>query len=137
MHNIPCNPLEIAESLANYWSPKVISEVDDSYVKVAKLKDNFVWHAHQDEDELFLILKGALTIEYQDKKIHLQQGDMHVVPKGALHNPIAEDECLVMLIEKKNTLHTGNTQHCSSRSVEEQLAGYSHLNSSHSNQENV
>ena len=121
MSNVFTNPLKIAESLSEYWSPKVISVIDSSYVKVAKLKGSFVWHEHQEEDELFLILKGSLVIEYENKKVQLQAGDLHVVPKGIKHNPVAEEECLVMLIEKKSTLHTGDLKAPCSRSIDEQL----------------
>ena len=121
MTNALTNPLKIAELLSEYWSPKVISEVDNSYVKVAKLKGSFVWHEHQDEDELFFVLKGSLVIEYENKKVQLQAGDLHVVPKGIKHNPVAEEECLVMLIEKKSTLHTGDLKAPGSRSIDEQL----------------
>ncbi len=116
-----CSPLQLAESLTEYWSPKIVSSLDDSYVKVAKLKGNFVWHKHDQEDELFYILKGSLVMEYENKKINLRSGDLHIVPKGVMHNPYAEDECLVMLIEKKETLHTGDTKHQGSKSIEEQL----------------
>lgn len=115
------SPIEIAQSLTDYWSPKVISELNDSYVKVAKLKGEFVWHSHTDEDELFMILKGELDIHFRDNLIHLKTGDVYVVPKGVEHNPIAENECLVMLIENKSTLHTGETIHENSKSIEEQL----------------
>jgi mannose-6-phosphate isomerase-like protein (cupin superfamily) len=116
-----CNPLHIAENLSQYWFPKVIAEVDDNYVKVAKLKGSFVWHNHQEQDELFLILKGTLVIEYENTKVELNAGDLHVVPRGAMHNPIAEEECLVMLIEHKETAHTGDTEASASRSIQEQL----------------
>lgn len=115
------SPLSLAESLSEYWSPKVISSLDDSYIKVAKLKGKFVWHKHDNEDELFYILKGDLVIEYEDHKVNLSAGDLHIVPKGVMHNPIAENECLVMLIEKKETLHTGGIQSDATKSIEEQL----------------
>ncbi len=114
------SPLEIARSLNEYWSPKVISEVNDSYVKVAKLLGHFVWHDHQDEDEMFLILQGTLIIELRDKQVTLNTGDIYVIPKGIEHNPIAEEECLIMLFEKKSTLHTGNIQHKKTKSIEQQ-----------------
>jgi len=75
------NPFQVAESLSEYWFPSVISQVDNHYVKVAKLKGSFVWHKHEQQDELFLILKGSLLMEYEDKTIELQAGDLHVVPK--------------------------------------------------------
>ncbi len=118
------NPLKLAESLSEYWSPKVIAQVDDAYVKVAKLRGSFVWHEHKDEDELFYILKGSLIMEYENKRVKLQTGELHVVPKGVKHNPIADDECLVMLIENKTTLHTGETNQSDSCSIEEQLSDF-------------
>jgi mannose-6-phosphate isomerase-like protein (cupin superfamily) len=116
-----CNPLRVAENLSQTWFPKVIAQLDDNYVKVAKLKGSFVWHNHQDQDELFLILKGTLVIEYENTRVELKAGDLHVVPRGAMHNPIAEEECLVMLIEHKETAHTGDTEASASRSIQEQL----------------
>ena len=118
------NPLKLAESLSQYWFPKVISEVDNHYVKVAKLKGNFVWHNHQDQDELFYILKGVLLIEYEDQSVELNAGDLHVVPKGVMHNPVAKYECLVLLIERKDTAHTGETETSASRSIADQLAAF-------------
>jgi mannose-6-phosphate isomerase-like protein (cupin superfamily) len=118
------NPLMLAGKLSQYWFPKVISEVDDHYIKVAKLKGSFVWHKHQDQDELFLILKGMLVIEYENKSVELKAGDLHVVPKGVLHNPVAKEECLVLLIEHKATAHTGETETPASRSIEDQLGSF-------------
>ena len=118
------SPLQIAGKLNQLWSPRVIAELDDSYVKVAKLHGTFTWHCHEQEDELFLILKGQLRMEYENHVVDLDEGDLHVVPKGVMHNPIAADECLVMLIERKSTLHTGILETEGSRAVEEQLEGY-------------
>jgi mannose-6-phosphate isomerase-like protein (cupin superfamily) len=102
----------------------VIAELDDSYVKVAKLKGTLAWHSHDDEDELFLVLKGHLRIEFKSGHIDLQEGEMHVVPKGVEHNPVAEEECLVMLIERKSTLHTGEVKTGKTRDISEQLAEF-------------
>jgi mannose-6-phosphate isomerase-like protein (cupin superfamily) len=115
------SPLKIAESLTEYWSPRIISEVDDACIKVAKVKGQLAWHSHTHEDELFLVLKGHFKIEMQDKTIALNAGEIFVVPKGVLHNPIAEEECLIMLIEKKTTLHTGDVATEKTRSIAEQL----------------
>jgi mannose-6-phosphate isomerase-like protein (cupin superfamily) len=115
------SPLEIAESLTDYWSPRIISEVDDTYIKVAKVKGVLAWHSHANEDELFLVLKGHFKIEMQDKTVELNAGEMFVVPKGVLHNPIANEECLIMLIEKKTTQHTGDVTTEKTRSIAEQL----------------
>jgi len=114
-------PLSIAESLSEYWSPRVIAEVDDNYIKVAKLKGSFVWHSHENEDELFMVLSGQLELELKEQTIHLSTGDIFVVPAGAEHNPVAKEECLVMLIEKRTTKHTGNVVHQKSKSIENQL----------------
>lgn len=120
----PIQPLALAERLSQLWSPAVIGEVDDNYLKVAKIQGTFGWHAHTDEDELFLVLKGRLRIELEGDAVELGPGDIHVVPKGVRHCPVADEECLVMLIEKKTTLHTGDTVTEKTRSIEEQLAGY-------------
>ena len=122
-------PLQVAESLSEYWFPSVISQVDNHYVKVAKLKGSFVWHKHEQQDELFLILKGSLAMEYEDKTIELQTGDLHVVPKDTMHNPVAHEECLVMLIEDKGTAHTGDSENSVGRSIDEQLGSFVNENS--------
>ena len=111
-----------ASTLSDYWAPRVVGRVNDQYVKVAKLKGEFTWHSHDDEDELFLVLRGTLVIQYRDRdEIRLEAGDMHVVPKGVMHNPIAGDDCWITLIETVTTLHTGNVVDPKTRSVEEQL----------------
>ena len=93
---------------AEHWSPKIVGEFNDSYVKLAKLKGEFVWHHHNDEDELFFIVKGKLLIKFRDKDILLDEGEFIVIPKGVEHLPVAEQEVHVMLIEPKTTLNTGN-----------------------------
>jgi mannose-6-phosphate isomerase-like protein (cupin superfamily) len=115
------SPTQIAASLDELWSPRVVAELDDSYVKVAKVHGVFGWHAHADEDELFFILQGRLRIEMEDGAVDLAQGQLFVVPKGVRHNPVAEDECLLMLIERKSTLHTGNEVTERTRSIADQL----------------
>ena len=118
------NPLESAKSLKDLWFPKVIAELDDYFVKVARLEGVFTWHKHDLQDELFLILEGQLRIEYEDRKVELKAGDLHVVPKGVLHNPVADEPCFVMLIEHKTTGHTGDSEVNATRSIEEQLASF-------------
>ncbi|HEY6894540.1 MAG TPA: cupin domain-containing protein [Rhodanobacteraceae bacterium] len=117
------SPASVAASLTELWSPRVIAEVDDSYIKVAKVQGTFGWHAHadEDEDELFLILKGRLRIEMEQGPVELGAGDIFVVPKGTRHNPVAEEECHLMLIERKSTLHTGDTVTEKTRSLADQL----------------
>lgn len=115
------SPKQIAASLTELWSPRVIAEVDDAYVKVAKVQGTLGWHAHADEDELFLVLKGVLRIEMEQGAVELAEGELYVVPKGVRHNPVAQDECHVMLIERKSTLHTGDVVNERTRSLAEQL----------------
>ena len=115
------SPLEAARSLTEYWSPKVIAELDDHYIKIAKLKGKLCWHAHDGEDELFYVLSGQLKIEMRDRTVELGPGELFVVPNGVEHNPIADEGCLVMLVERKSTQHTGEQVIEATRSIEEQL----------------
>lgn len=115
------SPKVIAAALPDHWSPRVIGEVDDAYVKVARGLGTFGWHRHPDEDELFLVLKGRLRIELEDRVVALEEGQLCVVPRGMMHNPIADEECHLLLFERKTTLHTGDTVNERTRSIEEQL----------------
>ena len=115
------SPKQIAASLTELWSPRVVGEVDDSYIKVAKVHGSLAWHSHEIEDEMFLVLKGRLRIELDDRTVELGEGEMFIVPKGVRHNPVAEDECQLMLIERKTTLHTGTAVTEKTRSLAEQL----------------
>jgi mannose-6-phosphate isomerase-like protein (cupin superfamily) len=93
-----------------YWSPKILGEVNESYVKVAKLKGEFLWHIHENEDEMFYVLKGLLIIRFRDKDVILSEGEFLIIPKGIEHMPVAEKEVHVMLIEAKTTLNTGDVR---------------------------
>ncbi len=93
-----------------YWSPKIVGALNDSYVKVVKLKGEFVWHHHQSEDELFLVVKGKLLIKMRDQDISLQEGEFAIIPRGVEHMPVARDEVHVVLIEPKTTVNTGNIE---------------------------
>lgn len=115
------SPSRIAASLSELWSPRVIAEVDDAYVKVARIHGELAWHAHEQEDELFMVLRGRLRIDMEDGAVELSEGEMFVVPKGVRHQPIAEEECHVLLVERKSTLHTGDVLTEQTRSIEEQL----------------
>ena len=115
------SPLGIAESLSEYWSPRVIAEVDDVYVKVAKVKGEFVWHQHDNEDEFFFVLKGSLEIQLQGTSLFLTCGESTVIPKGVQHCPRAENECLLMLIERRSTQHTGGVDSSLTKTIEQQL----------------
>jgi mannose-6-phosphate isomerase-like protein (cupin superfamily) len=113
--------LAAAEALTDYWSPKIVAQVNNQFVKVAKLRGEFVWHSHEHEDELFFVLRGNLKIQYgQERSVELKAGSMHVVPRGILHNPVAEEECLIALIETVTTKHTGEVNTPLTRSIEEQ-----------------
>jgi len=92
----------------DYWNPKIVGELNDSYVKLAKLKGEFVWHQHENEDEMFLVVKGQLLIKFRDKDVWLKEGEFLVVPKGVEHMPVAEEEVHVILLEPKTTLNTGD-----------------------------
>jgi mannose-6-phosphate isomerase-like protein (cupin superfamily) len=92
----------------DHWSPKVVGELNDSYVKLVKLQGEFVWHHHEAEDELFFVVEGQLTIRLRDGDLRLDPGEFVIIPKGVEHQPVAEREVRVMLIEPKTTLNTGN-----------------------------
>ncbi|HTG17194.1 MAG TPA: cupin domain-containing protein [Blastocatellia bacterium] len=93
---------------SDYWSPKIVGELNDSYIKLVKLKGEFVWHHHETEDELFLVVEGKLLIKLRDRDIELEEGEFVVIPRGVEHLPIAEQEAHVLLLEPKTTLNTGN-----------------------------
>ena len=92
----------------DHWSPRIVAELNDSYVKLAKLDGEFVWHHHDNEDELFLIVKGRLTIKLRDGEIRLGPGELAVIPKGVEHQPVADEEVHLLLLEPKTTRNTGN-----------------------------
>jgi len=93
-----------------YWVPYIVGELNDSYVKVDKLKGEFVWHKHEAEDELFLVTKGKLLIKLREKDVWLEEGEFIIIPKGVEHKPVANEEVHVLLIEPKSTLNTGNVK---------------------------
>ena len=87
-----------------HWRPKIIGEVNDAYVKIAKLMGEFLWHHHEEEDEMFYVLKGHLIIKFRDKDVHLDAGEFIIIPKGVEHMPIAPEEVHVMLIDRKSVV---------------------------------
>jgi len=101
-----------------FWSPRIAGELNDSYVKLAKLRGEFIWHHHDDEDELFLVVKGRLLIKLRDRDIWLEEGEFVIIPKGVEHKPVAEEEVHVVLIEPKSTVNTGDVE--SERTVSNQ-----------------
>src|SRR5437763_16289247 len=91
-----------------HWSPKIAGEVNDSYVKLVKFQGAFVRHKHKDEDEMFLVVKGRITIRLRDGDVRLDEGEFVIIPRGVEHMPVAEEEAHVLLLESKTTLNTGN-----------------------------
>lgn len=104
-----------------HWSPKIVGELNGQQVKIAKVEGEFVWHQHENEDELFLVVKGKLRIEFRDKVEELNEGELLVVPKGVEHKPVAEEECWIMMFEPASTLNTGNVQNEKTKSVLEKI----------------
>ena len=102
------NVQEKLSTFHEHWSPKIVGEVNESYIKVVKLKGEFLWHTHEHEDEMFYVLKGQLTIRFRDEDIHLDEGEFLIIPKGVEHMPVAKEEAHVMLVEAKTTLNTGD-----------------------------
>jgi len=106
------NKINIKEKFlkfSEHWSPKVIAELNDYQFKLAKIKGEFIWHKHDETDEVFIVIEGKMTIEFRDKKVELMEGDMYVVPKGVDHRPYSKNECKIMLVEPKGVVNTGNS----------------------------
>lgn len=118
--NKKINLKEKFSKLDAYWSPRIVGEVDEVYAKIAKLKGSFTWHKHDHEDEMFFVVSGRLKIEMKTETVELAAGEMFVVPKGVMHNPSADEECHVLVIERKVTLHTGDRVLENTKSIEEQ-----------------
>ncbi len=104
------NLVEKLASFEEYWKPTIVAEVNDAYVKLVKVKGEFVWHRHETEDELFLVVKGRMHLQTREGDISLEAGDMAIVPRGTDHRPVAAEEAHVLLIEPKSTLNTGNVR---------------------------
>ena len=96
---------------SEYWSPKVLAEMNDYQFKIAKIKGEFIWHNHTETDEVFIVIEGSMKILLRGKTIQLSKGDLYVVPKGIDHKPVAEKECKLMLVELKGTKNTGSETH--------------------------
>ena len=104
------NLSEKFNKFSDFWAPRVIAEMNDYQFKLVKVEGEFVWHAHDDTDETFIVLDGELIIEFRDKTITLKKGEMIVVPKGVEHKPSAQQECQIMIIEPKGVINTGDTR---------------------------
>jgi mannose-6-phosphate isomerase-like protein (cupin superfamily) len=110
------------ERVTGHWSPKVIAQVNDQYLKVAKLLGEIPWHHHAAEDELFWVLRGRLRLEFRDHVVELEPGECCVVPRGVEHHPVCAEECWIVLVETVTTRHTGNLTTPQTRSIDEQLS---------------
>jgi len=105
--------VNLAQKLASFteqWQPRIVGELNGQHVKVAKLQGEFVWHHHENEDELFLVVKGSMTIQLRDREIQLGEGEFFIVPRGVEHRPVAEEEAHIVLFEPAGTLNTGNVR---------------------------
>lgn len=108
-------------AITEHWAPKIVGELNGQQVKLAKLKGAFVWHHHEEEDELFYVVRGTLTMAFQDHTVTIREGEFLIVPKGVEHKPIAEEEVHVMLFEPASTVNTGNVSHGLTRNGDERI----------------
>lgn len=109
MENSVINLKEKFTKFSAHWSPRVIAEMNDYQFKLAKFEGEFVWHDHEDTDEVFLVIEGEMSIEFEDQIVDLKAGEMFVVPKGVKHKPVAKNECHVLLVEPRGVVNTGET----------------------------
>lgn len=104
----PINLEEKLDKFSEHWSPKIIAQMNDYHFKLGKFQGHFVWHSHPDTDEVFIVLDGAMRIDFHDGSVDLKEGEMFVVQKGVEHKPFAEKECKIMLVEPAGTINTGD-----------------------------
>ncbi len=102
------NIAEKFDLIHEYWKPHVVAEVNDHQVKLVKVRGEFVWHHHEKEDEMFLVVKGRFCMEFRDRRVWVEEGDFIVVPRGVEHRPVAEEEAHILLFEPSSTVNTGN-----------------------------
>ena len=105
---VKINLKEKLSKFSEHWSPRIIAEMNDYQFKLVKIKGDFVWHNHDDTDEVFIVLEGEMKIEFKDETVKLKEGEMFVVPKGVEHKPYSENECKIMLVEPKGVVNTGD-----------------------------
>lgn len=120
------NKLNLAEAFARFsdhWSPKIVGDVNGFQVKLVKLRGEFTWHHHEREDELFLVVKGRLRMQFRERTVVVEAGELIVVPHGVEHCPAADEECHVLLLEPRSTLNTGNVRNERTVAELERLAG--------------
>jgi len=119
-----CKAINISEKLSlfsDHWSPKVIARMNDYHLKLVKFQGDFVWHAHKETDEVFLVLEGEMTIHFRDKDVAVKKGELFVIPKGTEHKTSAKVECHAMLIEPEGTVNTGEIQDAKTAPVDSWL----------------
>jgi len=113
VNSMASEKINLKEKLAkfsDYWSPRVIAEMNDYQFKLVKIKGDFVWHNHEDTDEFFLVIEGEMKIEFKEETVVLKEGEMFVVPKGVQHKPYAEEECKIMIVEPRGVTNTGDAE---------------------------
>jgi mannose-6-phosphate isomerase-like protein (cupin superfamily) len=115
------NVAQKLKAIEDYWNPRVVGELNGQLVKLVKLKGAFVWHHHENEDEMFLVVKGRFRMEFRDEHVWLEEGEFTVVPRGVEHRPVAEEEAHVLLFEPESTLNTGNVRNERTREKLERL----------------
>jgi mannose-6-phosphate isomerase-like protein (cupin superfamily) len=115
--NEKINLSEKLSTFSEHWSPRTVAQLNDYDVMVVKVKDEFVWHKHDETDDFFLVLKGILDIELRDRTVTLGPGEMYIVPKGVEHRPVAKDEVHLLLIEPSGTPNTGNQKNAAARKL--------------------
>ena len=104
----PINLKEKFAKFSDHWSPKIIAKMNDYHFKLVKFQGDFIWHSHDDTDEVFITIDGEMSIEFRDDRVDLKTGEMFVVPKGVEHKPFANKECKIMLVEPAGTINTGD-----------------------------
>ncbi|GMQ79515.1 MAG: cupin domain-containing protein [Anaerolineae bacterium] len=108
---MPVDVINLSKKLsrfADHWSPKIVAQMNDYHIKLAKIQGDFIWHSHAETDELFFVVEGSMVIHFRDEDIHLSSGEMCVVPKGVEHKPSAANECSILLVEPIGTVNTGD-----------------------------
>ncbi|WP_431091330.1 cupin domain-containing protein [Paenibacillus sp. 8b26] len=110
MHYQAINLNDKLSKFKDHWSPKVIGEMNDYQFKLVKIVGDFVWHDHQDTDEVFIVIEGEMFIDFRDGQVKISQGEMFIVPRGVEHKPFAEKECHIMLVEPRGVVNTGGTE---------------------------
>jgi mannose-6-phosphate isomerase-like protein (cupin superfamily) len=108
MNDQPINFEEKLAKISEHWSPRIIAQMNDYHFKIVKVQGEFVWHDHPETDEVFMVLKGRLEIQFRDAQVTVREGEMFVVPKGLEHKPAAEEECHILLVEPAGTINTGD-----------------------------